>query len=316
MIARYMPIAALLALMLVRCAQGAWPARVLAPYVYLGAPDHFQLTQCDDATGQKFFALAFVIADSKGNPAWDGRIPVSGHFYLDQITAIRKRGGDVLISFGGADGTELAVAEPNANALQQKYQQVIDAYHATWLDFDIEGDTLRKTEVNRHRNAVLAALVRANPGLRISFTLPVDPQGLSDDSRGLLLSAKSQGLPITSVNLMTMDFGEYYSRGKPLSAVCIASAIEAHDQVRAIDPALWIGLTPLIGRGDVKTEIFTPTDAAALLKWAQQQDWIHSLSFWALNRDNDENPKASDNVQSGIPQKPWEFTRIFQAFTK
>ena len=39
-----------------------WPSRVFAPYMYLGAGDNFKLTACDDACGQKFFTLAFIIA--------------------------------------------------------------------------------------------------------------------------------------------------------------------------------------------------------------------------------------------------------------
>ena len=36
-----------------------WPARLFAPYMYIGAGDHFQITQCDDTCGQKYFTLAF-----------------------------------------------------------------------------------------------------------------------------------------------------------------------------------------------------------------------------------------------------------------
>ncbi len=94
-----------------------WPSRVFAPYVYLGWGDHFKLTDCDDACGQKFYTLAFVIAAQEGRgllatfkaePAWDGRTPMSENLYTEQIDAIRKRGGDVLVSFGGEAGKDLA----------------------------------------------------------------------------------------------------------------------------------------------------------------------------------------------------------------
>ncbi len=34
-----------------------WPAKVFAPYMYIGAGDHFQITKCDDACGQKFYTI-------------------------------------------------------------------------------------------------------------------------------------------------------------------------------------------------------------------------------------------------------------------
>ena len=42
--------------------RAGWPARVFAPYLYVGAGDNFKLTDCDDQCGQKFYTLAFIIA--------------------------------------------------------------------------------------------------------------------------------------------------------------------------------------------------------------------------------------------------------------
>ena len=53
---------ALLCLFVLSTARADWPARVFAPYMYLGAGDDFKLTDCDDATGQKHYTLAFIIA--------------------------------------------------------------------------------------------------------------------------------------------------------------------------------------------------------------------------------------------------------------
>src|ERR1017187_10378531 len=97
--------------------RAGWPARVFAPYMYVGAGDNFKLADCDDQCGLKYYTLAFIIARQDGNgknavyhkePSWDGRIPIEQNFYHDQIDAIRKRGGDVIMSFGGEAGKELA----------------------------------------------------------------------------------------------------------------------------------------------------------------------------------------------------------------
>lgn len=308
--------ALLVAGFVVTASAAGWPARVFAPYMYIGADDNFQLTQCDDACGQKFYTLAFVIADKQNNPAWDGRWPTEQNLYAGQIQAIRKRGGDVIVSFGGEAGIELAIAETNAPALEAKYQSVIDRYQLTWLDFDIEGKSLSETDANQRRNAVLARLQAKNPGLIVSYTLPVDPDGISGESQRLLTDAKTRGVKVCSVNVMTMDFGPHFSRGKKMSDVAIASALKAHEQCQKIDPAIRIGLTPMIGQNDERGEIFTLDDAKVLKQWAEAQPWVCSLSFWASNRDAG-NPERinDDNTGSGIPQKPWAFTLIFKSFT-
>src|SRR5579863_6359627 len=142
-----------------------WPAKVFAPYMYIGAGDNFQITNCEVACGQKFYTIAFIIGDHQGRPAWDGRFPMEKNLYAAQIKEIRQCGGDVIVSFGGADGTEIAISETNTAALEEKYQSVIDRYQFTWLDFDIEGGSLANVAANIRRNIVLAALQAKNPGL-------------------------------------------------------------------------------------------------------------------------------------------------------
>lgn len=298
-------------------AQAEWSARIFAPYMYVGTGDNFKLTDCDDACGQKFYTLAFIIADKANNPAWDGRIPLGKNFYAEQIAAIRARGGDVIMSFGGAAGKEVALVETNVDALTAKYQTVIDRYRFTWLDFDIEGNALDKhPEASQRRNATIARLQQNNPGLRISFTLPVDPNGISDASQRLLADAKAKGVKIYSVNVMVMDYGEHFSKGKKMSDVSIASALKAHEQCEKIDPAMLIGLTPDIGQNDVKTEVFSLEDARALEAWAETRPWIGSISFWSVNRDSADTSGRHGDTSSGIEQLPWAFTKIFQQFAK
>ena len=115
---KLLPLAVILLLALMaNSARAGWPARVFAPYMYIGAGDNFKLTDCDNACGLKFYTLAFIIARQDGDgkdavyhqePSWDGRIPIEQDLYHDQIGAIRKRGGDVIMSFGGEAGKELA----------------------------------------------------------------------------------------------------------------------------------------------------------------------------------------------------------------
>jgi hypothetical protein len=194
---------------------------------------------------------------------------------------------------------------------------VVAQYKLTWLDFDIEGEALHRREVNQRRNLALASLQTKNPGLLISYTLPVDPEGIPKSARELLADAKARGVLVHSANVMTMDFGARFSAGRKMSDVCIASALKAREQCRQIDPALQIGITAMIGQNDQHGEVLTLADAQALMEWAAAQPWVCSVSFWASNRDIGKpgRPgKGNGNTTSGIEQKPWDFTRVFQSF--
>jgi len=309
-------------------ARAAWPARVFAPYVFLGAGDKFKLTDCDDACGQKFYTLAFVIAQQEGRgasaefkpvPTWNGHTPMSDNLYGEEIEAIRKRGGDVIVSFGGEAGKDMALVETGQEKLQAEYLSVIDQYKFTWLDFDIEGKQLEDDAANERRNTALAALQKKNPGLMVSFTLPVDPNGISKHSRDMLADAVKKGVKVKSANVMTMYFGPQFTTGKELSDACIASAQRAHEQCQKIDPAIQIGLTPMIGKGGERgSEVFDLKQAGAVYAWAKDQPWVCSLSFWCSNRDSGKPSQRGGeggNTASGLAQQPWDFSNAFKPFT-
>jgi len=310
-------------------ARAAWPARIFAPYMFTGAGDHFQLTAGNDACGLKYYTLAFIIAQQSGRghdiayqliPAWYGSVPVDTGAYHDQIDALRRRGGDVIVSFGGEAGKELANLIQDPAQLEAAYQKVIDQYRLTWLDFDIEGHSLNRAQADtERRNTVLASLQKKNPGLRISFTLPVNPDGLSASSLALLADAVQKGVRIRSVNLMVMYFGKtFIHQGCSEAELAIASARRAHEQLQPLAHAVPIGLCPRIGENGSAAEIFTPADARALLAFATQTPWITSLHYWLVNEDARPRPyykSASDPTSVPPPPAPWTFAKIFLPFT-
>ena len=321
----------------------AWPAKVFAPYMYVGAGDHFALTNCDDQCGLKFYTLAFIIAKQDGSgkdaiyhpePSWDGRIAIADNFYHDQIDAIRQRGGDVIMSFGGEAGKEMANIIDDPAKLEAAYQQVIDQYKFTWLDFDVEGNNLDKGKADsERRNTVLAALQKKNPGLIISYTLPVDPDGISDASQALLTDAVKQGVKVHSANLMVMYFGkEFINKGKTEGQLGVDSANAAYAQLQKIDPAIQVGLCPCLGRNGSVAEVFGLDDAKTIKTFADQTPWVCSLHYWSINDDVSKTRRqrviTSSTNETGVvtyttnrvsiasTQSSWAFAKIFQPFTK
>lgn len=322
--------------------QNHWPKCVFAPYMYVGAGDNFKLTDCDDQCGLKFYTLAFIIARQDGNgknaiyhpePSWDGRIPIEQNFYAEQINAIRKRGGDVIMSFGGEAGKELANEIGDATQLEAAYQKIINQYKFTWLDFDVEGNNLDKGKLDsERRNTVLADLQKKNPGLIISYTLPVDPNGLSKESLALLADAKTKGVKVHSANLMVMYFGKkFVGKGKSEGELGVESANAAHAQLQKIDPVIQIGLCPCLGQNGSRDEVFGIEDAQVLKAFADKTPWVCSLHYWSIN-DDAARPRrkrvvtavtnevgvvtlSTNRIVVPSENQPWEFARIFQPFT-
>jgi exo-1,4-beta-D-glucosaminidase len=290
-----------------------WPAKVFAPYAFI-PKGFFNIADGMAQTGQRYYTLAFIISDPDGNPSWTGSrsLGVSTKYYADQIAAVRARGGDVLISFGGADGAEPAINTPDVGDLEEKYQSVIDNYQLTWMDFDIEGKSLSNTAANQRRDDALVRLERKNPRLKISFTLPVNPTGMEDESLVMLRDAKARGLKIESVDVMTMDYGTELSHGKKMGDLAVSAANASHRQTMPIDPAIKIGICPMIGQNDEKSEIFTLDDAREVMDFASKTLWVRSVAFWSSNRDRPKSTLRGSNHNSGIDQKPWDFTTIFE----
>lgn len=325
-------------------AYAEWPERVFAPYLYLGQNDGFKLTDCADACGLKFYTLAFIIARQDGwgkdakvfkEPSWYGKVPLEQNLYRDQIDAIRKRGGDVIVSFGGEAGKEMANVLDDPAALEAAYQKVLDQYKFTWLDFDIEGNNLDKGGADsERRNTALASLQKKNPGLIISYTLPVDPDGISKASQALLADAKAKGVKVHSANLMVMFFGKrFVGKGKSEGQLGIESADAAYLQIQKIDPSIKVGLCPCLGRNGSADEVFGMEDAKSLKAFADNTPWVCSLHFWSINDDagrphrRREVVHTTNNVTGIVltttnttfvpsENQPWAFANVFQSFTK
>ena len=75
-------------------------------------------------------------------------------------------------------------------------------YNLKIVDFDVEGSAIVNTAANDLRARACLILKQNNPGLIISYTLPVTPQGLDWNGNNVLVSAKRQGLDIDVVNIM------------------------------------------------------------------------------------------------------------------
>jgi Glycosyl hydrolases family 18 len=313
-------------------AKSAWPS--FAPFVDAAdypAPDFGAIRSQGGVTHT---TLGFVTASDGTDcvPTWGGYADyqASGpNPYLGkQVTQYRKGGGDVVVSFGGAAGTELASACGSVGALAKAYGKVISAYRAKYIDFDVEGATITDPAANTKRAKAIAKLQRAakhrGRRLSVSYTLPVLPTGLDSDGRAVVEGAVQHHVAISIVNVMAMDYGAQAAPNPQgqMGDLAISAGRGLAEQLASIYPKLsaarvarMVGVTPMIGINDVETEVFTLADAAKLVDYARSAG-IGMLSMWQLGRDSQcSQPTTTTQLDcSGIAQQPWDFSKSLGAY--
>ena len=303
-------------------------AKVFAPYIDMGLTVDWQLTTIQQQSGIQVFTLGFVVGNGGCTPTWGGvgatvandTLP-NGTTILSLVQGVRAAGGDVIISFGGASGTELAQGCTTVSSLQAAYQAVLTKYRVNAstpvrLDFDIEGGATTDQASITRRNQALKALKAANPGLVISYTLPVLPTGLVASGVNILNSVKTDGLSLDVVNVMAMDYGSANDNGGQMGLSAQQAASNTHNQVVAAGLTASIGVTPMIGINDTNTEIFQLADAQSLLNFANANSYITRIAMWSVARDNGgcANQGFASPTCSGISQANWAFSNILKVF--
>ncbi|WP_330306598.1 MULTISPECIES: chitinase [unclassified Streptomyces] len=274
-----------------------------------------------DSTGSPTtYNLAFVISDGSDCAAkWNGTYAIGNAAVKSRISALKESGASVRVSFGGASGKELASTCDNVTKLAAAYGAALDAAGSTQADFDIEGDQLTDSASVKMRSAAIAVLQKERPDLKVSFTLPVMPSGLDSDSLALLESANDFSVKVSTVNIMTMNYGTSYSGD--MGDYAITSAKAAHDQLEDVfglsSAGAWQGLalTSMIGDNDVSGETFTLSDAAQVRAFAEEKE-VAWVSMWSTFRDQqcEDDDSASDDAAtdcSGVEQDSGAFAEAF-----
>ncbi|MDJ0346056.1 cellulose binding domain-containing protein [Streptomyces sp. H10-C2] len=285
-----------------------------APYVDMGAWPTPSMPDMASASGLRSFTMAFITA-SGCKAMWFNAYDPRAGWAKDQVDAIRAVGGDVKISFGGASGSELAQACTTVDSLYAEYDAVVNAYGLTYADFDIEGAATADPASISRRSQALARLQQAHPGLRISLTLPVLPEGLTADGITLVKSARDAGVTLDVVNVMAMD----YYRATDYGDAAVQAAQSTQAQLRTLYPGktdaqLWAmtGVTPMLGQND-DGHIFDQTDSRQLVSFAQGKH-LGVLGFWETTRDRNACNGAL-YMCTNVPQTPYEFSKIFAQYT-
>lgn len=210
-----------------------------------------------------------------------------------QIKAVQNAGKEVIISFGGwADpvlfpkGREISGLITDVDKLANAYIEFIKEHNAKRIDFDIEeGGLLEDTQVSRRRNDAIVKIIKAIPGIQVSYTLPVNPTGLKTSSISLLADAASKDIPISSVNLMTMNFDIPPNSSATMGELSIQAIESTYKQFQTSNIPFKIGAIPMIGQNDLKNQVFTVEDAKTLKEFVEKTEYVKYLGYWSMERD-------------------------------
>ena len=252
---------------------------------------------------------------------------------LDARTAqLSNEGGNVMVSYGGRNNSELAVGCTNPSKLLQAYLAPIGRYRATAIDLDLEGQTLADTAANARRAQAIAAVQRQmtaqHTPLGVWMTLPVSRRGLTAEGVAAVQAMLTAHVRLAGVNVMAMDFGSDEGAADDMVGAIEGALYATHSQVQSLwraaglpsgAAAAWghLGVTVMLGVNDVPGERFTVDDAHELTAFVDSHG-IPRVSAWSLNRDagcGSTFPQTGvlSNTCSGVMQSSLQFTRIFGA---
>jgi len=289
-------------------------SRRAAPYLYLGWGDPPSPATVMNATGIKWFTMAFVLSSGGCNPAWDGSRPLQGGTDANAIAAIRAGGGDVVPSFGGWSGNKLGPNCSTPEALAGAYQQVINAYSLKAIDIDIENSDEFESEVVQDRILTALKIVKQNnPGIQTIVTFGTTTTGPNYWGNRLIERSAALGANIDIYTLMPFDFGS-----SNIYNDTVGASEGLKNKLKAIfgwtDAQAYAhqGISGMNGLSD-QQELTSTATWQNITNWATSKS-LGRLAFWSVNRDRGCAGGGVVSNCSGIAQTDWEFTRITAGF--
>ncbi|MFI5692077.1 cellulose binding domain-containing protein [Kribbella sp. NPDC051586] len=285
-----------------------------APYLYMGWGDPPSPATVMNATGIKWFTMAFVLSGGGCSPAWDSTRPLQGGADASAIAAIRAAGGDVVPSFGGWSGNKLGPNCSTPEALAGAYQQVINAYNLKAIDIDIENSDEFENEAVQDRILNALKIVKQNnPGIQTIVTFGTSTTGPTYYGNRLIDQSKALGANIDIFTLMPFDFGSSNIYNDTVGASQgLNNKLKSTFGWSTAEAYAHQGISGMNGLSD-QQEMTTTATWQNITNWAKSNG-LGRLAFWSVNRDRGCAGGGVVSNCSGIAQGDWDFTRITAGF--
>ena len=260
--------------------------------------------------GVDMLYMGFLTATVDNKAAWSAQPTMPISWAKPMSDELIAGGVKAAVSFGGAANKDISLVQ-SQQQLINSYQEVIDVLRPAHLDFDFENGLFDAD------NAFLAlnTIMKTNPNLTLSLTLPTMPTGLTGTGLALVKKSVDAGLTM-KINGMAMDY--YNPSYTNLGAAAVEAATSIKDQLKTYYPTLsdtelfnLVQITPMIGLNDDLT-MFNFDDVNTLGNFAKTQG-LNLVSIWSFNRDTPGNRPYPDATSSGNPKqtKEFEYTECF-----
>lgn len=295
------------------------------------------------AAGAKGLFLGFAVAGkheaTRGRLTWGGNqemwdsvsqegssgIVAESTYKLAEIRAMQSQGFTPILSIGGAAGGPIEQDVTDVDAIVAEYEEVLDQYGLSHLDFDFEGGVEHDgPAMARHVQAITKLLAR-RPGLRYSYTLSVNTFGFNSGGKNLLSTLAKGGLRPHAIQGMLMEMGELsQDRWEVARRSTEAMVVDIRNAGFGwTDTEIWqrIGMCPMYGRNNDGTK-FTLDHMRLLVEFAREHD-VAVVSGWDAYRDHNQwrIPQCSTNEGSDngmctyVQQEPLDFSRLAADYT-
>jgi len=305
-----------------------------AGYVDVTATPMFDF-ETPSTKARRNVVLSFIVSapESPCTPTWGTAFTLdaaSAELDLDRkITRLEQQGGGIAVSFGGQLNDELATTCTDVDKLAAAYGEVIDRYHFSTIDLDVEGAKVSDRAVGQRRAEAIKKLqldrLASGKPLAVWLTLEVSPNGLTEDGQATVAEMLRTGVDLAGVNTMTMDYGSSRADGQSMLEATTDALTATQRQLKTLysrsgiklsSATAWskLGVTPMIGQNDVPGEVFG-LDAANGVNEFVLSHGIGRVSMWSLNRDmtcgtNYVDVKRVSTECSGVSQGKGEFADL------
>jgi len=294
------------------------PIAMVAPYEYMGWGEPPPPVGVLAATGLHDLTLAFILSNGTCDPEWDGSRPLLGGTDAATIAAIRAAGGNVDVSFGGDDGTKLGVVCPDATALMDAYEKVINAYDLGAIDVDVEGTEYASAAARSRVIHALADLQHRDPHLEISITFQVYLSGLGADGKSMIRAAAALRFQPYAWTIMAFDLTPAVS-DMPAATERVTEDLEQvvagayHES--AAKAYEHMGISSMNGDTDIVGETVSVSAFGQILAFAERKH-LARVSFWAVNRDRPCTGGLSENDGdcSAVSQAPDAYSDLLASY--
>ncbi|AHF77015.1 Chitinase [Sodalis praecaptivus] len=241
--------------------------------------------------------LAFITLSPSKKPCWAAQDAMPLDWALPLANDLYSAGRKVIVSFGGASNNDISMAL-SVEELIATYQETIDRYHASGLDFDLENGLYNIKSICE----ALKVIQQRNPDISLSFTLPTLPSGLTGTGLNIVQQAIAANLRFV-INGMAMDYYDPNYKDH-MGRAATEAATSINNQLASLGVKggyQCVAVTPMIGLND-DLSIFTLDDANTVAAFAKMND-VAFIGMWDFNRDNPSSYGYVDLTTSSNPEQ-------------